>query len=66
MREPPAAAARLARALTCPRGQPAVRHYPRGYCFTCISFLTEVTPATPRATLVAMLMSELEFTKPLN
>jgi hypothetical protein len=31
-----------------------------------MSFLTEVTPATLCATLVAVLMSALEFTKPLS
>jgi hypothetical protein len=38
----------------------------RSYSFTCISFLTEVTPLTARATRVALAMSSRELTKPLN
>jgi hypothetical protein len=44
----------------------ALDFWARSYCFKTISFLTEVTPATARATFVAVLMSSLEFTKPLN
>ena len=47
----------------CPRGDVLLA---RSYCFKTISFLTEVTPATARVTFVAVLMSSLEFTKPLN
>lgn len=39
---------------------------PKAFYLICMSFFTDVTPATPRARLIALLAAACELTKPLS